>query len=136
MYDQRNDHTNLNAMSFLNIVQTMMPHLLGPTVERDCRYVNTYEGESTYEVGFLSPGGVRMALFVVLTDACLQMAVERRYPEMTYSHEDVVHYLRYRVLAVLPYLESCNKKGTDYDRIAETLFGNGEGMRGRRFGIA
>ena len=111
-------------MSFLNIVQTMMPHLLGPTVERDCRFVNTYEGESTYEVGFLSPGGVRMALFVVLTDACLQMAVERRYPGMTYSHEDVVHYL-----------QSCTKKGTDYDRIAETLFGNGEGMRGRRFGI-
>lgn len=127
-------------MSLMNIVESILPHLVGESNGRDCRYVNTYEGESTYEVGFTNTGrtsaaGIRMGLFIQLEDDRLAGAVQKRYPGMIYSHEDIAHYLRYRALDVLPLMKDQNKQGTDYELIADILFGSGLDMNGRRFGI-
>lgn len=127
-------------MSLMNIVESILPHLVGESNGRDCRYVNTYEGESIYEVGFINTGrtsaaGIRMGLFIQLEDDRLAGAVQERYPGMIYSHEDIAHYLRYRALDVLPLLKDQNKQGTDYELIADILFGSGLDMNGRRFGI-
>ena len=128
------------AMSLLNIVETMLPRLCGEPLARDCRHIGTYDGESTYEVGFVNTtdprkAGMRMTLPIHLDDHRLRAEAAARFPGMTYDHEDIAHYLRYRALDILPHLESYNRKATDHGRIAEILFSSTGDIKGRRFGI-
>ena len=128
------------TMSLMNIVETMLPRLCGETLARDCRHVGTFEGESVYEVGFVNRSdprraGLRMTLPIHLDDALLRSEAAARFPGMTYDHEDIAHYLRYRAMGILPHLEAYNRKSTDHGRIAEILFSNTGDIRGRRFGI-
>lgn len=128
------------AMSLLNIVETMLPRLCGEPLARDCRHIGTFEGESAYEVGFVNTtdprkAGMRMTLPIHLDDIRLRAEAAARFPGMTYDHEDIAHYLRYRALDILPHMEAYNRKATDHGRIAEILFSNTGDIRGRRFGI-
>lgn len=127
-------------MSLLNIVETLLPRLCGEALTRDCRHVGTLGGQSAYEVGFVNPtdprrAGVRMTLLVHLDDDRLRSEAAARFPGMTYDQEDIAHYLRYRILDILPHLEAYNRRATDHGRIAEVLFSNTGDIRGRRFGI-
>lgn len=113
-------------MNISNIFDRVMPSMIGSTPSHDCRYLSTFEGESCYEIGFLTPAEdgqarVRLALVVYLNDDTLNRALRERQPGMRVHHEEVARQIRLKAPMVLPLLDVYNGGTTDYAELARVL---------------
>jgi hypothetical protein len=113
-------------MTISNIFDRVMPSMIGTSPSHDCRYLSTYEGESCYEIGFLTPAEdgqsrVRLALVVYLNDETLNGALRDCQPGMRVHHEEVARQIRMKARAVLPLLDVYNGGDTDYRELARVL---------------
>ena len=113
-------------MTISNIFDQVMPNMIGPSPSHDCRYLSTFEGESCYEIGFLTPAEdgqsrVRLALVVYLDDEMLYKALRDCQPGMRVHHEEVARQIRLKARAVMPLLDVYNGGATDYRELARVL---------------
>ncbi len=113
-------------MTISNIFDQVMPSMIGPTPSYDCRYLSTFEGESCYEIGFLTPSEdgrsrVRLALVIYLHDDALNKAMRDCQPGIRIHHEEVARQIRLKSPAVLPLLDVYNGGSTDYAGLGRLL---------------
>ena len=113
-------------MHISNVFDRVMPSMIGPSPSNDCRYLSTFEGESCYEIGFLTPGEdgkarVRLALVVYIDDGRLKEALRDCQPGMRLHHEEVARQIRLKSRLVLPLLQAYNGRGTDYAELARVI---------------
>ncbi len=114
------------AMTISNIFDQVMPNMIGSSPAHDCRYLSTFEGESCYEIGFLTPAKdgqsrVRLALVVYLNDEVLKRSLHDHRPGMRFHHEEVARQIRLKAQDVLPLLDVYNGGDTDYKELARVL---------------
>ena len=113
-------------MTISNIFDQVMPSMIGHAPSHDCRYLSTFEGESCYEIGFLTPAvegssRVRLALVVYLNDVALTEAMRDCQPGMRIHPEEVARQIRLKAPAVLPLLDVYNGGVTDYAELGRVL---------------
>ena len=113
-------------MTISNIFDQVMPSMIGQDPSHDCRYLSTFDGESCYEIGFLTPAvdgssRVRLALVVYLNDGALTEAMRECQPGMRIHPEELARQIRLKAPAVLPLLDIYNGGVTDYAELGRVL---------------